>query len=158
MLARARTLFIDGNSRGASWPLANIYQGDQFDLLDADANVDKRVAAYLLVSGLVLGEFCSETLKNVDWQSRYEAAQTKNGALKKSIGEQAHNQQADARDCRAQAASSRRCGYILVVQRYCSLTISLYKPSIKPYFESRNVLYSLKASAERRRRRERQRT
>ena len=45
MLACAHTLLIADNSRGAIWPLANFYQGGNFDFLDNGVDTDKRVAA-----------------------------------------------------------------------------------------------------------------
>ena len=61
VVTRMRTLLAVGNSHNENWPLANIQQGSKFELLAND--VEKRVAAYLLVSGFVLGEFSVETLK-----------------------------------------------------------------------------------------------
>ena len=108
MLACAHTLLIDGNSRSASWPLANIYQDDKFDSLNNDADIDKRVAAYLLISGLVLGEFCTETLKKVDWQSRCEAAEARCEAMEAQINEQAQTISEQTQEIRALIAALKQ--------------------------------------------------
>ena len=80
---------VDGNSSDAAWPLANTYQGKNFALLANDADIDKRVAAYLLVSGVLFGKFSTETLKQVDWQSLCEAAAAENESLKETNSAQA---------------------------------------------------------------------
>ena len=86
----AIALLSYGNSNGASWPLANKYHGNVFTFLgDDDADIDKRAAAYLFVSGLLLGEFSTETLKQVDWQAQCEAAMAENKALKETNSAQA---------------------------------------------------------------------
>ena len=46
-------------------------------------------AAYLLVSGHILGEHSTETLKQADWQSRYEEAQMQIDVQAQTICEQA---------------------------------------------------------------------
>ena len=48
-----------------------------------------RVAAFLLVSGLLLGEFSTKTLKQVDWQTRCEAAEATVSEQAQTISEQA---------------------------------------------------------------------
>ena len=88
-VARACTLLADGKHHGASWPLANISQGEIVAYLGDDADTDPLVSACLFVSDLILGEFGMETLKKVDWQSRCEAAEAKNGALKETNSAQA---------------------------------------------------------------------
>ena len=82
-------LLVVRNSNGASWPLANKVQGNKFAFLNDDVNFDKRVAAFLLVSGLILGKFCTETLKQADWQTRCETAEAENKALKETNSAQA---------------------------------------------------------------------
>ena len=73
----------DGSHHNASWPLANIYRGLHCNFL-GDVNADKRIAAYLLVSGLLTGEFFEETLTCVDWQALYEAEHEQAVALKQN--------------------------------------------------------------------------
>ena len=89
MLARAFTPLVDGNSNNANWPLANKNSGNKTTLLGNDADIDKRVSAYLLVSGLLLGGFSTETLKLDDWQTGYEASVAENEALKETNNAQA---------------------------------------------------------------------
>ena len=85
----ALALLSDGNSNGVNWPLVNKLPGKSLSFLGNDADVDKRVAAYLLVFGLLFGEFSTETLKQVDWQARYEAAEADNQTLKETNSAQA---------------------------------------------------------------------
>ena len=75
VMQHARTLYADGNHKDADYPLANISPGETFALLADNTETDKLVAAYLLVSGLVLGAL--STLKNVDWKTLYEEANAK---------------------------------------------------------------------------------
>ena len=84
----ALALLLDGNSNGASWPLVNTYQGQAFAFLGNDAAIDKRASAYLLVSGLILDEYATVTLDQVDWQAQCEAAMAENKALEETIEEQ----------------------------------------------------------------------
>ena len=102
----ALALLLDGDSNHVSWPLVNTYQGQAFDYLDDNVDIDKRVAAYLLVSGLLLGEFATETIKQVDWQQpQCKAAEIE--VLKETIDEQAQTIDEQARVIDEQARKLR---------------------------------------------------
>ena len=101
-------MLVDAKSDDANWPLANKSPSGNFEFLVADAGLDKRVAAYLLVSGIFLGEFSTETLKQVDWQSRCEAVEEENEKLTETNGAQAQkiDEQAQTIDKQAQTNSA----------------------------------------------------
>ena len=123
----ALALLLDGNSSGASWPLANSYQGQAFAFLGNVAAIDKRAAAYLLVSGLLLGEFSTETIKQVDWQGRCEAAKAENVALKETINAQAQtiDEQAQTIDEHARKISAFEAKFAALEMFYPQIAASL---------------------------------
>ena len=122
----ALALLLDGNSSGASWPLVNTYQGKAFAFLGNDAAIDKRVAAYLLVSGLILGEFSTETLEQDDWQqSQHEAAEIE--VLKETIDEQAQtiDEQAQTIDEQTRKLSALEAKFAALEMFYPKIAASL---------------------------------
>ena len=101
-------LLADGNSNDTNWPLVNKKLDDSFAFLGNDAGIDKRVAAYLLVSGILLGEFSTETLKQADWRSRCKAAEAQVSAQSQTIDKQARtiDEQSQTIDEQAQRIST----------------------------------------------------